>query len=49
MQKEFEIVITHSSITDKQKKDILAFDLGGYSFDPTLSLPNEPVFTRAQA
>ncbi|MEP0987309.1 hypothetical protein [Ekhidna sp.] len=25
MQKEFEIVITHSSITDKQKKDILAF------------------------
>tara|TARA_B110000438_G_scaffold101177_1_gene100112 strand:- start:7450 stop:8223 length:774 start_codon:yes stop_codon:yes gene_type:complete len=33
----------------KDKKDILAFDLGGYSFDPTLSLPNEPVFTRAQA
>ena len=33
----------------KNKNDILAFDLGGYSFDPTLSLPNEPVFTRAQA
>ena len=29
--------------------DIINFDLGGYSYDSSLSTPFEPVFTRAQA
>lgn len=29
--------------------DILSFDLGGYSFDPSISTPVAPVFTRTQA
>jgi hypothetical protein len=33
----------------KDKTDILAFDLGGYSYDPLLSEPSTPVFTRPQA
>ena len=31
------------------KNDILAFNLEGYSFDPSISSPNEPVFTRHPA
>ena len=30
-------------------KDILSFDLGGYSYDPSISSPTSPVFTRTQA
>ena len=30
-------------------EDILAFDLGGYTYDHALSSPIQPVFTRAQA
>ena len=33
----------------RDKKDILSFDLGGYSYDPSLSDPSAPVFTRPQA
>ena len=29
--------------------DILAFDLGGYSYNASLSVPNQPVFTRSQS
>ena len=29
--------------------DILSFDLGGYSYNASLSLPNQPVFTRSQS
>ena len=29
--------------------DILSFDLGGYSYNPSLSLPNQPVFTRSHS
>ena len=29
--------------------DILTFDLGGYSFNKSLSTPNQPVFTRSQS
>ena len=31
------------------KNDILSFNLGGYSYDSSLSTPLEPVFTRPQA
>ena len=30
-------------------KDILSFNLGGYSYDPSISSPISPVFTRTQA
>ena len=30
-------------------KDILSFDLGGYSYNASLSVPNQPVFTRSQS
>ena len=30
-------------------KDILSFNLGGYSYDPSISSPASPVFTRTQA
>ena len=30
-------------------KDILSFNLGGYSYDPSISSPTSPVFTRTQA
>ena len=30
-------------------KDILSFNLGGYSYDPSISTPASPVFTRTQA
>ena len=30
-------------------KDILSFNLGGYSYDPSISAPTSPVFTRTQA
>jgi len=30
-------------------KDILSFNLGGYSYDPSISSPASPVFTRSQA
>ena len=33
----------------ENEKDILAFNLGGYTFDYSLSTPLEPVFTRPQA
>ena len=33
----------------EKNQDILEFNLGGYAYDPSLSTPNEPVFTRAQA
>ena len=33
----------------KDKEDILAFDLGGYSYDPSISTPFDPVFVRPQA
>ena len=33
----------------ENESDILQFDLGGYKFEPTLSTPNEPIFTRNQA
>ncbi len=29
--------------------DILAFDLGGYSYNASLSVPNQPCFTRSQS
>jgi len=29
--------------------DILSFNLGGYSYNESLSLPNQPVFTRSQS
>ena len=29
--------------------DILAFDLGGYRYNESLSLPNQPTFTRSQS
>lgn len=29
--------------------DILSFNLGGYSYNASLSLPNQPVFTRSQS
>ena len=29
--------------------EILSFDLDGYSFNPSISTPNSPVFTRTQA
>ena len=29
--------------------DILSFDLGGYSYNASLSLPNQPCFTRSQS
>tara|TARA_B100000886_G_C20350216_1_gene460523 strand:- start:18 stop:791 length:774 start_codon:yes stop_codon:yes gene_type:complete len=29
--------------------DILAFDLGGYNYNQSLSTPNQPVFTRSQS
>ena len=33
----------------ENEKDILSFNLGGYSYDPSLSTPFMPVFTRPQA
>ena len=33
----------------ENEKDILSFNLGGYSYDPSLSTPFIPVFTRPQA
>ncbi|MBA64705.1 MAG: peroxide stress protein YaaA [Candidatus Marinimicrobia bacterium] len=30
-------------------RDILAFNLGGYNYDSSISTPNQPVFTRSQA
>ena len=33
----------------KDKKDILAFNLGGYSYEPSISTPSNPVFVRPQA
>ena len=39
--------IIQNQINDKN--DILAFNLEGYSFDPSISSPNEPVFTRHPA
>jgi len=33
----------------ENERDILAFNLGGYSYDLSLSTPNEPVFIRPQA
>ena len=29
--------------------DILTFDFGGYSYNQSLSTPNQPVFTRSQS
>ena len=31
------------------QEDILSFDLGGYRYDPKISSPSQPVFTRFQA
>jgi len=31
------------------ERDILAFNLGGYSYDASISTPNQPVFTRSQS
>ena len=33
----------------ENEKDILAFNLGGYNYDSSLSTPDQPVFTRSQA
>ena len=33
----------------QDKNDILAFNLGGYSYDPAISNPLAPVFTRDQS
>ena len=33
----------------KRKEDILSFNLGGYSYDSSISTPYTPVFTRSQA
>jgi cytoplasmic iron level regulating protein YaaA (DUF328/UPF0246 family) len=33
----------------ENEAEILKFDLGGYKYEPALSSPNEPVFTRNQA
>ena len=33
----------------EKEREILTFNLGGYSYDPSLSSPFEPVFTRSQA
>ena len=33
----------------KDKIDILAFNLGGYSYEPSISTPSNPVFVRPQA
>jgi len=35
--------------TQNEGKDILSFNLGGYSYDPSISSPASPVFTRTQA
>lgn len=33
----------------ENKNDILKFNLGGYKYQPSLSSPLDPVFTRNQA